>query len=239
MESYLESTILENYGWICLLYLFLSNLYGYPVQHKRIISVTLWLIIMGVLSVSCDSVILYGFGEITAFFFFSVAHIKYCILVLLLRYTLYSVLYILYGGSIYYGLYWRETINLSCLILCLLLYLFLLIWKYKIQNKVIRSGYIYTISINKKKYKGYMDTGNLSMADNYPVIYTNRFIDESYDTPIYIQTATGSKCMYGYKTWIQIYPYSIKKEVYIIYEPALKLPDHCTFLLNIHLLKVG
>lgn len=47
---------------------------------------------------------------------------------------------------------------------------------YLIQNykEVFKNEYIYKVKINKKTYKGYMDTGNTSTYKSIPIIYINK-----------------------------------------------------------------
>lgn len=51
-----------------------------------------------------------------------------------------------------------------------------IIFLYLIQNykEVFKNEYIYKVKINKKTYKGYMDTGNTSTYKNIPIIYINK-----------------------------------------------------------------
>jgi hypothetical protein len=46
---------------------------------------------------------------------------------------------------------------------------------YIIQNykEIFKKEYIYKVKINNKIYKGYMDTGNISTYNNFPIIYIN------------------------------------------------------------------
>ncbi|MEG2685332.1 MAG: hypothetical protein RR929_04620, partial [Erysipelotrichaceae bacterium] len=106
---------------------------------------------------------------------------------------------------------------------------------------VIKS-YIYSVELCtiNKRIKGYLDTGNLVMFNDKPIIFLDEYYYEYYKNCsiqlLMIQTIETNHQISAIETYIQIDGYS-KMLVYISFIPRSKLVLNCSCLLNVHMIR--
>lgn len=121
---------------------------------------------------------------------------------------------------------------------CVILWLLYRKWNYWVG----KLNYVYECQIegipNKHSWKGYLDSGNMLMMNDIPVI----FIDNKYESYFHdaniqylvMNTMSGSAPIACFEGRIKIQG-MVKKRVYIRCEKNIQLPMQCQILLNVNL----
>lgn len=157
-----------------------------------------------------------------------------------IRYVLFLIEYILFGGTFYMANYFVDA-SISLYIWCILSMVMSVMLHYKWNTYIDKKVFVYSITMYGEhtiKLKGYLDSANLCVYKGVPVLfvdtsYEKYFIDENKE--IYEFYDIGKE----YTTFIYFIEVLIrgsKREwVYICFNKKLDLPYGCKCLLNIEM----
>lgn len=165
---------------------------------------------------------------------------KTYLLVITLRILVSATWYAIYRGGFHNFQYFLPMVSPIPPILILIIILWLLYrkWNYWLGKLT----YVYECEIDhlplKKHFKGYLDTGNLLMLEDIPVIFMDEKYEEYFkDCRIHclvMKTMSGTVPIMCYETNIRIQGLT-KKKVYVHLKKETQLPMQCEILLNMNL----
>ncbi|MEG0314070.1 MAG: hypothetical protein RR646_02275 [Erysipelotrichaceae bacterium] len=157
---------------------------------------------------------------------------------ILLNLSMYTIL----GNSIHLFTYASPINDYSIIIYWIIMIISIVLLHYCYGEYLVIKSYIYNVELCalNKRIKGYLDTGNLVMYNDKPIV----FLDESYYEYykrysiqlLMIQTIECNHQISAIEAYIQIDGYS-KMLVYISFIPRSKLVLNCSCLLNVHMIR--
>lgn len=246
MESYVEITFINNVfimmtSTLAACYLMVRSL---PIKQLILYSAVISFACVSLWSdVSWWLIIILELGCV--WFIFRDA-LNIWLTTLALRLMMSLTCWVLYGGSFHLTAYFVPAgawmILNFWIIMIVLLAAMLLKWKYFLsQSTYVYRSYLY-IQNKKRKMNAYLDSGNMLMSDQVPVIFLSgkyyEYLKNENIELIVMNTMNSTSAIRAYACELQVHGYQ-RHKVYACCDTLVKIPMNCSCLLNIHDLITG